>query len=121
MAVSEKVYSGISENALGALSYLTVIPAILFLAIAPYNRSSNVRFHAWQSTILGAMVFLINFAISGLLPSLLQWSTAVVYSISAAIGVVYILLVIFCSVRALNGKRVKLPVFGAWAERQAER
>jgi uncharacterized membrane protein len=121
MPVSEKVHSGISENALGALSYLTVIPAILFLAIAPYNRSSNVRFHAWQSTILGAIVYLSNFAIDTLLPSLSRWSTAVVYSISAAIGVAYILLVIFCSVRALNGKRAKLPIVGAWAERQAEK
>src|ERR1700735_4277699 len=70
MSVSETTHSGISENSLGAASYLTVIPAIVFLAIAPYNRSANVRFHAWQSIALGASAFLLNFALNFLAQAL---------------------------------------------------
>src|ERR1700685_2550697 len=43
---------GISENGAGALSYLTIIPAIIFLIMPPYNKSPYVRFHAWQCIFL---------------------------------------------------------------------
>lgn len=44
---------GLSETAAGAIAYVTIIPAIIFLAMEPYNRSSFVRFHSWQSIFLG--------------------------------------------------------------------
>jgi uncharacterized membrane protein len=52
MMSTESVQSGVSENTIAALSYVTLIPALVFLAIAPYNRSAYVRFHAWQSIVL---------------------------------------------------------------------
>jgi uncharacterized membrane protein len=121
MSVSEKVHTGISENSIGALSYLTVIPAIFFLAIAPYNRSSYVRFHAWQSTILGVIVFLVNFALNALVSLTHVISMSVVLGVSGVLSAAYIVAIIICSVRALNGKRTRLPLIGAWCERQAER
>ena len=45
--------SGLSDNAAGAIAYITIIPAIIFLLVEPYNKSSFVRFHAWQSIFLG--------------------------------------------------------------------
>ena len=44
--------SGLTDNAAGAIAYITFIPAIIFLAIPPYNTSPFVRFHAWQSIFL---------------------------------------------------------------------
>ena len=44
--------SGLSDNAAGALAYLTVIPAIIFLIVEPYNKNSFVRFHSWQCIFL---------------------------------------------------------------------
>jgi uncharacterized membrane protein len=119
--MTETVRTGISENSLGALSYLTLIPAILFLAIAPYNRNANVRFHAWQSIIVGAVAFLINFALGSLAQSTSYVTASVFITLSALIGVAYVLVIIVCAVRALNGKRTMLPLFGAWAERQANK
>lgn len=121
MSVSEKVHTGISENSIGALSYLTVIPAIFFLAIAPYNRSSYVRFHAWQSTILGAFAFLVDFALSAFASATNVANMNVVTSVSGIITAAYLVAIILCSVRALNGKRTMLPLIGEWAERQSER
>lgn len=121
MSVSEKVHSGISENSIGALSYLTVIPAIFFLAIAPYNRSSYVRFHAWQSTILGALVFLVSFALNSLVSLTNVVSVGVALSISGVVDAAYIVAIIICAVRALNGKRTRLPLIGVWSERQSEK
>ncbi len=45
--------SGLSDNAAGALAYVTIIPAIIFLIVEPYNKNSYIRFHAWQSHLLG--------------------------------------------------------------------
>ena len=52
--------SGLSENAAGAIAYITFIPAIVFLMMPPYNGSSYVRFHAWQSLFLCVAAFLVN-------------------------------------------------------------
>ena len=41
---------GLSDSAASGLCYL-FIPAIIFLATAPYNQKAEVRFHAWQSII----------------------------------------------------------------------
>ena len=115
----EVVPSGISENSLGALSYLTMLPAILFLAIAPYNRSAYVRFHAWQSIIIGAIAFLLNYGLTSLLPMTGLFGQKLLVLSTALVGVAYTLTMILFAVRALNGKRSRFPLIGAWAERQA--
>jgi hypothetical protein len=51
--VSEETpQSGLSDNAAGGLAYITIIPAIVFLIVAPFNKNSYVRFHSWQSIFL---------------------------------------------------------------------
>ena len=59
--------SGLSETAAGVLAYITVIPAIIFLAMEPYNHSSFVRFHAWQSIFFGLVVAVTHFVL-GVIP-----------------------------------------------------
>src|SRR6202020_2212891 len=41
--------SGLADNVAGMLAYVTIIPAIIFLVVEPYNRSRFVRFHSFQS------------------------------------------------------------------------
>jgi len=50
--MTESTPTGLSDNSAGALAYVTFIPAIVFLAMPPYNQSPYVRFHAWQSIFL---------------------------------------------------------------------
>ena len=33
--------SGFTDNSLGAIAYITVVPAVFFLAISPYNKSAS--------------------------------------------------------------------------------
>ncbi len=68
--MSETNPSGLSENGIAALSYITFIPAILFLILPRYNRSAYVRFHAWQSLLLNVVVFLLSFIVTYLLIAL---------------------------------------------------
>ena len=41
--------AGLADNVAGALAYVTVLPAILFLVLEPYNKRPFVRFNALQS------------------------------------------------------------------------
>jgi uncharacterized membrane protein len=115
---------GLSDNSIGALAYFSPIPAIFFLAIRRYNKRPYVRFHAWQSLVFSAFVFIFGYILSFVLPlaaSLgpriflgLWWVVALIW---AAIALVWL----WCVVSALNGKRCKLPIIGAWADEQAYR
>ena len=103
--------TGISENAAAAISYITIIPAIIFLLVEPYNKNSFVRFHAWQCIFL----FIAAFAMQ------------VVLTVIPVIGCVILpfadlgvlILVIFVLLKALKGERYQLPVIGKYAAQQA--
>jgi uncharacterized membrane protein len=102
--------SGLTDNNAGALAYVTIIPAIIFLVVAPYNQSSYVRFHAWQSIFLGVAAFVIGFI--NIIPILGQ--------IIFLLGMLALFAAwIICLLQALKGNRFKLPIIGAFAEKQA--
>jgi uncharacterized membrane protein len=103
--------SGLSDNAAGALAYVTIIPAIIFLIVEPYNKNSYVRFHSWQSIFLGIAAFAIQIVLS-VIP-VIGW--IIIPFVLVAFLVVWILALL----KALKGERYKLPVIGALAEKQA--
>ena len=116
--MSDKNQSGLSDNSLGAIAYITVVPALFFLAIAPYNKKAYVRFHAWQSVILFALVFIVSVALS-LIPIFSLLLGVVFGGLCALVWIVWGLISLWCAISALNGKRLKLPLIGGWSERQA--
>jgi uncharacterized membrane protein len=110
--------SGLSDNAAGGLAYLTIIPAIVFLIIEPFKRSSFVRFHAWQSIfffVAWAVIDILIGLVQNLVPSTVFLTLTVLQLVGIAIFVVWI----FVFVGAFNGKRIKLPIIGAMAEKRA--
>jgi uncharacterized membrane protein len=104
--------SGLSETAAGVLAYITVIPAIIFLAMEPYSQSSFVRFHAWQSIFFGLVVAVTHFVL-GLIP-ILGWMLLVPVSLA------FFVLWIFVMYKASKGERYKIPFIGNFAEQQAK-
>lgn len=103
--------SGLSDNAAGALAYVTIIPAIIFLIVEPYNKNSFIRFHAWQSIFLGVAAFIIDIVLS-IIP-VIGW--IIIPFFMLAFLVVWILVV----VKAFKGERYKLPIIGDYAAKQA--
>jgi uncharacterized membrane protein len=103
--------SGLSDTAAGVLAYITVIPAIIFLAMEPYSHSSFVRFHSWQSIFFGLVVAVTHFVL-GLIP-ILGWIVLVPASLA------FFVLWIFVMYKASKGERYKLPFIGNFAEQQA--
>ena len=102
--------TGLSDNAAGALAYVTIIPAIIFLVVAPYNTNSYVKFHAWQSIFLGIAAFALG--IIGIIP-ILGW--IILFLGMIAIFIAWIIAIL----KASKGELFKLPVIGALAAKQA--
>jgi uncharacterized membrane protein len=113
--------SSFTNNSLGAIAYLTVVPAIFFLAISPYNKSAYVRFHAWQSTVFSAVTFILCLVLSLFPPLSTFLASFVVLGLYLLVLIVWGLVSIWCAIKALNGKLFKLPVIGSWAERQSQK
>ncbi len=62
--MSEPNQAGLSDNSVGAIAYITFVPAIIFLILPPYNSSPFVRFHAWQSIFLNVAAIVVSVALS---------------------------------------------------------
>jgi uncharacterized membrane protein len=119
--MAEANQTGISDNGAGALAYVTVVPAIVFLFLPPYNASPYVRFHAWQSIFLNIVGFVSMVALSVVLGFSFMFVGLWILAVTRIIWLLWILLWIVCAVNALNGKMLKLPLIGALAEKQAAR
>jgi uncharacterized membrane protein len=101
---------GLSDTAAGALAYVTIIPAIIFLVMAPYNTRPFVKFHAFQC--LGLAVIWFCLGIIGIIP-ILGWAVLALGSL--ALLVTWIL----CIVKASQGGALKLPVISDFAAKQS--
>jgi uncharacterized membrane protein len=108
---------GLTENVAGALAYVTIIPAIIFLVIEPYNRNRFVRFHAFQNIFFAVawMILWFLLAFFGHIP-LLGWASILLWPLVGLAGFILWLLLIF---KAYQGQKFKLPVIGDMAEQQA--
>jgi uncharacterized membrane protein len=118
--MSDSNPSGLSDNAAAGIAYVTIIPAVIFLIIEPFKRSPFVRFHAWQSIfffVAWAVVDILIGVVQNIVPSVGFPTYMVLELVGLAIFVVW--LIVFIS--AFNGKRIKLPVIGEMAEKQASR
>ena len=106
----ETSQTGLTDNTAAGLAYITIIPAIIFLVVAPYNQKSFIRFHAWQSIFLGIAAFVIGFI--NIIPLLGQ--------LIFLVGMLVLFVAwIIALLKALKGERFKLPLIGNLAEKQA--
>jgi uncharacterized membrane protein len=92
----------------------------VFLIIDPFKKSSFVRFHAWQSIfffVAWAVIDILVSVVQNLVPSSVFLTLTALQLVGLALFVVW--LIVF--IGAFNGKRIKLPVIGGLAEKQADR
>ncbi len=102
--------SGLSDSAAGALAYVTIIPAIIFLLVAPYNTKPFVKFHAFQCLGLAVVGIVLHVL---LIVPFLGW---IVWAIGwLALVVVWAL----CILKASQGGSFKLPLIGKFAAEQS--
>ena len=104
---------GLADNVAGALAYVTVIPAILFLIVEPYNKRPFVRFNAFQCICLFVCWIVLAF-ICGIIP-ILGW-----FVLLPIVGLTMLITVIMCIVKAYSGVKFKVPIIGNYAENFAK-
>jgi uncharacterized membrane protein len=113
--------TGLAPEIAGALAYLAG-PFSGALILATERTSPFVRFHAWQSVLglgslgVAALLFLLLAFALLIVSSTLFWISLWIAAIAALL---WVLLWGFCVVQAYKGRRLKLPIAGAFAERHA--
>ena|ERR1700758_5590727 len=116
-APASSTTGGMSDNIAGMLAYVTIIPAIVFLVMEPYNKNRFIRFHSFQNIFFHVAWFALWIALSIVahIP-VLGWLTILVWPL---IGLGGLILWIVLLLKAYQGKMFKLPVIGDIAEKQA--
>ena len=107
-----------NDRWVGALAYLTFLPAVVFLFLKQFQRRKFVRFHAFQSVCFWGVV--VVFLLLGLLASTIGWLFVWLLMgtlISLALFFTWLLL----SIKALQGEWFELPWVGSFAEERAGR
>lgn len=112
----EPYASRLTPSRLGAVAYLTPIPALAFLLFEPFNRIRFVRFHSYQCLLL-TLVALLSAALSTMV-SIFAFFGGL---LSAAFELVLVALWIVAAFKAWQGVEYRLPVIGRIAAEQAAR
>ncbi len=113
----ETLSTVLSENAASGLSYVTFVPALVFLLTGPYNQNLVVRFHAWQSVFLNlaSLAACMGLYTLGVIPIINLLDVILIPLVLMIFFVLWITLM----VGTLQGRRVKLPFLGDLAEDKA--
>jgi uncharacterized membrane protein len=108
---------GLTDNVAGMLAYFTIIPAILFLVMEPYNKSRFVRFHSFQCLFFAVAWTVLWIALNIIVHiPILGWLTILIWPLVGLAGlIIWIILVL----KANQGQMYKLPMIGDMAEKQA--
>jgi uncharacterized membrane protein len=110
--------TGLSPNIAAALAeFFSLVGGLIFYFIEKKN--AFIRFHALQSAYLGAFFILINIAatILSLIPFL-----GVLFAVFSIVllpltGLAYLVVLLFATFQAFNGKEWQVPFFGKLARR----
>jgi uncharacterized membrane protein len=109
--------AGIASNVASALCYIPVlVPSILFLVLAPYNRDKTVRFHAFQALFFQIAWFVIHLVLSMVL-GMVSWSLW--FTFSNLLSLAGLLVALFMMWKAYQNEKIVLPVIGDLAAKQA--
>jgi uncharacterized membrane protein len=113
---------GMADNVAGMLAYITIIPAIIFLVMEPYNKNRFVRFHSWQNIffhLAWIVVWVALMILSAVLAFIPILGHLVAFLLWMALCVGGVVVWIILLMKANGGQMWKLPVIGDLAEKQA--
>lgn len=102
---------GLEQNIAGMLAYVTIIPAIVFLVLEPYNRNRFIRFHSFQCIFTFIALCIIH-AVLWVIPF-------IGFIMSWMVSLAALALWIVCLIKAYGNQMWKIPFIGDIAEKQA--
>lgn len=123
-AATASAGGGLASNVAGALAYVTIIPAIIFLVMEPYNKDRFIKFHSFQCLFFAASMFAISIVLM-IVGFILAFIPVVGWILDLLLWLVYafgsLALVIFLIYKAYNNEKFMVPVIGKFAEQQASK
>ena len=113
MQETAKSTTGLEDNLAGFLCYVAgFITGIVFLIVE--KKSSFVKFHAMQSTII-----FLGLAIIPIILGFIPIRRPIINLLVILVEIVFLILWILLPVKALRGERYGLPIVGRIAEQKA--
>jgi uncharacterized membrane protein len=103
-----------ADRAVAAAGYLTLFPAAIILFLPPFRKHGFVRFHAWQSILLWT-AFLVVTALALFLSNIAAAMILLLAGILVSLAMLFLWFVL--TVKAWQGERFELPLFGSLADR----
>ncbi len=116
-AATATATQGMTDNVAGMLAYITIIPAIIFLVVEPYNRNRFIRFHSFQCLFFAAALLILHFGL-GIL-AIIPGIALLTFPLHMVINLGAFILWIILLIKANQGQMYKLPIIGNLAEQQA--
>lgn len=108
---------GLTDNVAGMLAYVTIIPAIIFLVMEPYNKNRFVRFHSFQCLFFCVALIVLHIGLSVL--AFVPFMAIITIPLHLLISLGALILWIILLMKANQGQMYKLPMIGDIAEKQA--
>ncbi len=103
-------------------AYFTIIPAIIFLLIEPYNRNRFVRFHSFQCLFTAVALIVVDIGLA-IVSSILHFVPVIGWIFAAILwplyGLATLALWLLLVIKAYQHEMFKLPYVGDLAPRQA--
>ena len=103
-----------AERAAAAVAYLTFVPAAVILFLPAFRNNRFVRFHAWQSVLLWGVFFILTIA-ALFLSNVAAAMVFLLFGILASLAMLFLWIVL--TLKAWQGERFEVPVFGEFAAR----
>jgi len=107
------------DNFLGALAYVSFVPAVVFLLIDRYRRSPFVRFHSIQCLLLWLVCIVLAVVVRVVFLGLLfipKVGPLLAVLVVVVVGLAAVFVWIVLLVKAFQGEKFALPVIGDVAE-----
>jgi uncharacterized membrane protein len=103
-----------ADRAAAAVAYFTIVAAAVILLLPAFRNRGFVRFHAWQSVLLWGVYVVLS--VAALLVSNVAGAMALLlFGILASLAMLFLWIVL--SLKAWQGERFELPLFGDLAAR----
>jgi uncharacterized membrane protein len=103
-----------AERAAAAIAYIPFVPPAVILFLPAFGNNRFVRFHAWQSILLWGVFFVLTI-IALLLSNVAAAIVFLLFGILAALAMLFLWIVL--TLKAWEGERFELPLFGELAAR----
>jgi uncharacterized membrane protein len=116
-AVPQATAGGMADNVAGMLAYITIIPAIIFLVMEPYNKNRFIRFHSWQCLFFAGALFVLHVGLS--IFTFVPFMALITFPLHLLVSLGGFIIWIVLLMKANQGQMYKLPVIGDLAEKQA--